>query len=42
MVPAVWADVALANEELGWKAERTLEETLEAAWNWEKKVRNIK
>lgn len=41
-VPAVWADVALANEELGWKAERTLEETLEAAWNWEKKVRNIK
>lgn len=41
-VPAVWADVALANDELGWKAERTLEETLEAAWNWEKKVRNIK
>lgn len=41
-VPAVWADVALANEELGWKAERTLEETLEAAWNWEKRVRNIK
>lgn len=41
-VPAVWADVALANEELGWKAERTLEETLEAAWNWEKKVKNIK
>ena len=41
-VPAVWADVALANEELSWKAERTLEETLEAAWNWEKRVRNIK
>lgn len=41
-VPAVWADVALANKELGWKAERTLEETLEAAWNWEKRVRNIK
>lgn len=41
-VPAVWADVALANEELSWKAERTLEETLETAWNWEKRVRNIK
>lgn len=40
-VPAVWADVALANKELGWKAERTLEETLEVAWNWEKRVRNI-
>ena len=32
-VPAVWADVALANKELGWKAARTLEETLAAAWN---------
>ena len=41
-VPSVWADVSLANQELGWKAERTLEETLAAAWNWEKKVRNIK
>ena len=41
-VPAVWADVKLANEELGWKAERTLEETLAAAWKWEKRVRNIK
>ena len=41
-VPAVWADVALANKELGWKAERTLEETLAAAWKWEKRVRNIK
>lgn len=41
-VPAVWADVQLANEELGWKAERTLEETLAAAWKWEKRVRGIK
>ena len=41
-VPAVWADVQLANEELGWKAERTLEETLAAAWKWEKLVRGIK
>ncbi len=41
-VPSVWADTSLANKELGWKAERSLEQTLEAAWNWEKKVRNIK
>lgn len=41
-VPAVWADVQLANDELGWKAERTLEETLAAAWKWEKRVRGIK
>ena len=35
-VPAIWADIALANRELGWKAERSLEETLAAAWAWEK------
>lgn len=41
-VPAVWADTSLANNMLGWKAERTLDETLRAAWAWEKHVRNIK
>ncbi|MCF0175551.1 MAG: UDP-glucose 4-epimerase GalE [Bacteroidales bacterium] len=35
-VTAIWCDPTLANEELGWKAERTVEETLEAAWKWEK------
>ena len=35
-VTAIWADPTLANEELGWKAERTVEETLKAAWAWEK------
>lgn len=40
-VPAVWADTALANEELGWKAERTLDETLRSAWAWEKHIRNL-
>ena len=24
-----------ANKELGWKAQRTIEETLKAAWTWE-------
>ena len=41
-VPAVWAETSRANEVLGWKAEKTLEETLRSAWQWEKKVRNIK
>ena len=37
-VPSLWADTTLANEELGWKATRTLEETLKSAWEWEKYV----
>ena len=35
-VTAIWADPTLANTEMGWKATRTIEETLEAAWKWEK------
>ena len=35
-VTAIWADPTLANEELGWKAERSIEDTLAAAWAWEK------
>ena len=37
-VTAIWADPALANKELGWKAERSVEETLAAAWAWEKRI----
>jgi UDP-glucose 4-epimerase len=40
-VVAVWADTTLANKELNWHAERTLEQTLKSAWEWEKRVRNI-
>lgn len=35
-VTEVWADPSKANAELGWEAKRTIEETLLAAWNWEK------
>jgi len=38
---AVYADTTLANNELGWKAESTVEETLRSAWEWEKKVRGL-
>ncbi len=34
-VTAIWADPALAEKELGWKAERSLDQTLESAWKWE-------
>jgi len=41
-IEKIWADTTYANEELGWKAEKSLEETLLSAWNWEKQVRGIR
>ena len=41
-VEQVWADTSFANEELGWKAESSLEQTLLSAWKWEKNYRNKK
>ena len=38
-IVAIWADPTRANEELGWRAERSLDETLAAAWAWERRVR---
>ena len=35
-ISALWADPTLANKELGWKAERRIEDTLATAWAWEK------
>ena len=40
-VPAVWANTDYANQVLGWKAERSLAETLKSSWDWEKKIRKI-
>ena len=37
-ISALWADPSLANKELGWKAERKTEDTLAAAWAWEKHI----
>lgn len=34
-VTAVYADTSLANDELKWNAEKSLEEMLLSAWNWE-------
>ena len=37
-VTAVWADPTLAEKKLGWKAVRTVDETLASAWAWEKRL----
>jgi len=36
----VWADTSFANKELGWKAEKGLDEMMLSAWNWEKALKN--
>ena len=40
-IEKIWADTTYANHELGWKAEKNLEETLLSAWKWEKHIRGI-
>ncbi len=35
-IEKVWADTGFANRELGWKAERGLDEMMLSAWKWEK------
>lgn len=35
----VWADPTYANNELGWKAETSLEDTLRSAWEWQVNLR---
>ncbi len=37
----IWADTTLANNELGWKSESSLDNAMQTAWNWEKKIRNL-
>ena len=40
-IVAIWADPSYANTELGWKAERSLDDTLRSAWAWEKHLRGM-
>ncbi|MCB0452905.1 MAG: GDP-mannose 4,6-dehydratase, partial [Aequorivita sp.] len=40
-VISVYADTKKANEVLGWKSEKTMEDALKSAWKWEKKIRNL-
>lgn len=34
-IEQIWADTSYANAELGWKAEKTLDEMVLSAWKWE-------
>ena len=38
-IEKVWANPDYANNELGWKAEIGIDETILSAWNWQKKLR---
>ncbi|HIT83185.1 MAG TPA: UDP-glucose 4-epimerase GalE [Candidatus Avibacteroides faecavium] len=38
-IEKVWADPKKANEELGWKAGTSVEDTLLSAWKWQLKLR---
>jgi UDP-glucose 4-epimerase len=38
-IEKVYADTSYANSELGWKAEKGIDETLRSAWKWEQKIR---
>jgi len=40
-VEAVFADTNLANNKLGWRAERDMENMMKTAWNWELAQKNI-
>lgn len=37
-IVAIWADPTKANDVLGWRAERELDDTLAAAWAWQKNL----
>ena len=35
-IEQIYADTSFSNQELGWKSEKSLDETLLSAWNWQK------
>ncbi len=39
-VVQAFADTKKANEILGWKAQSTLDDAIQSAWDWEKKIRD--
>lgn len=40
-VTAAFADTTKANQVLGWKSEKNLDDAMADAWRWEKKIRKI-
>jgi len=41
-VEIVYADTKFANDELGWKAKKSLDEMMDSAWRWEKALKEKK
>lgn len=39
-ITSAYADTTLANIELGWKAQYSLDEAMKSAWDWEQKIRS--
>lgn len=40
-IEQIWADTTHANEVLGWKAEKTLDDMISSAWQWELKLKEL-
>lgn len=38
-IEQIWADTTIANNELGWKAVKTIDEMTQSAWQWEQNYR---
>jgi UDP-glucose 4-epimerase len=41
-IEKIWADPSKANDELGWKTESSLDESMKTAWDWENYIRKAK
>ena len=41
-IEQIYADTSFANEELGWTAQSSLDETLSSAWKWQKNIMDNK
>lgn len=41
-IEQIWANPDYANNVLGWKSEKTVEETLLSAWRWQEKLNQLK
>lgn len=37
-IEQIWAETSYANSELGWRAERSIDQTLLSAWHWQQKL----
>lgn len=41
-IEQIWADTTIANQELGWKAEKSLDEMMASAWKWQQHLQQQK